>query len=74
MESGLSLRLLIRWKKDMKNVLRLVLIIIGLIFIVYGFYNLLVWDLTAEDIHQQLFAMMGVGALFLIGGLAMGKK
>ena len=58
----------------MKNVLRLVLIVIGLIFIVYGFYNLLVWDLSAEDVHQQLFAMMGVGFLFLLGGLSMGRK
>lgn len=58
----------------MKNTLKLVLIIIGLIFITYGFFNLLVWPLEGEDVHQQLFAMMTLGGLFLLGGLAMGRK
>ena len=58
----------------MKNTLKLVLIVIGLVFIVYGFFNLLVYQLESDDVHKQLYAMMALGVLFVVGGISMGKR
>ncbi len=58
----------------MKNTLKIVLIVIGLGFFAYSIYNLLLMDGASPEARRQLYGMLGVGFLFLLGGVAMGKR
>lgn len=58
----------------MKNTLKIVLIVIGLGFLAFSTYNLVFVEGSSSEARRQLFGMLGVGFLFLIGGLAMGKR
>ena len=58
----------------MKNTLKFVLIVIGLGFLAFSIYNLVSGDGNSSEARRQLYGMLGVGFLFLIGGMAMGKR
>lgn len=58
----------------MKNTLRIVLLLIGAGFLIYGLYHLLLAQGQTPELQRQLFAMLGLGALFLIAGLSMRKR
>ena len=60
----------------MKNTLRFSLIIIGAGLLIFGVYTILFPDAIekfSED-NSQSFAMMGFGALCLLGGLAYKRR
>ena len=59
---------------EMKNTLKIVLIVIGLGFFAYSIYNLIFSDGGSPEERRQLYGMLGVGVLFLLGGVAMGKR
>ena len=58
----------------MKNTLKVVLIAIGIGFLAFGVYNLIQGSGSSPETRRQLYGMLGVGFLFLIGGVAMGKR
>ncbi|SHG38697.1 hypothetical protein SAMN05444483_11086 [Salegentibacter echinorum] len=67
----------------MNNVLKIVLLIIGVGMIGYGLYTLVTPEVAidagplqieAQGDKTQSYAMMGFGILCLIGGLAFGKR
>jgi len=58
----------------MKNTLKFVLLLIGLGFLGYSLYSLFSGQQIEPAIMRQLYGMMGVGILFLLGGAAMGKR
>ena len=66
-----------------KNLLKIVLIIIGVLLIGYGLYTLFTPEVImqagplkveAQGDKTQSYAMIGFGILALIGGLAFGKR
>lgn len=57
----------------MKNTLKIMLLIIGFGFLIYGLYNLLASGPDSE-LQKQLYAMLGVGILFLLAGFSLGKR
>ncbi|HET7360818.1 MAG TPA: hypothetical protein VFI78_02685 [Salinimicrobium sp.] len=57
----------------MKNTLKIALILIGLGFGLYGLYQL-IFPEEASKPNPQLYAMIGVGLLFLLAGTAMKKR
>lgn len=67
----------------MSNVLRIVLLVIGVGMIAYGLYRLITpefaldtgpFQIEAHGDNTQSYAMIGFGILALIGGLAFGKR
>lgn len=64
---------------QMNNTLKIVLLIVGIILIVYGFYTLLTPEVSmqagplkveAQGDKTQSYAMIGLGVLALISGAA----
>lgn len=64
----------VRKGKLMKNTLRITLMLIGAAFISSGFYFLFAPGVNILEDEQQIYAMIGVGVLFFIGGAGMGKR
>jgi uncharacterized membrane protein HdeD (DUF308 family) len=67
----------------MNNVLKIVLLVIGVGMIGYGLYTLITpafsvdagpLQIEAQGDKTQSYAMIGFGVLSLIGGLAFGKR
>ncbi|SKB58230.1 hypothetical protein SAMN05660776_1891 [Salegentibacter holothuriorum] len=67
----------------MNNVLKIVLLVIGVGMIGYGVYRLITPEfaidagplqIEAHGDNTQSYAMIGFGVLALIGGLAFGKR
>lgn len=67
----------------MKNTLKIVLMITGFLLISYGLYVLISprasvesgpLQVEAQEDNSQTFAMIGLGVLALLGGLAFNKK
>lgn len=67
----------------MNNILKIVLLVIGVGMIGYGLYRLITPEFAidagplqveAHGDHTQSYAMIGFGVLALIGGLAFGKR
>ena len=67
----------------MNNVLKIVLLIIGIGLIGYGLYTIITPELAvdagpikikAQGDHTQSYAMIAFGVLALIGGLAFGRR
>lgn len=58
----------------MKNTLKIVLLLIGSGFMAFSLYSLFSQDQVEPETRRQLYGMMGVGVLFLLGGAAMGKR
>lgn len=48
--------------------------LIGAAFISSGFYFLFAPGVNILEDEQQIYAMIGVGVLFFIGGAGMGKR
>lgn len=68
---------------QMYKVLQVVLLIIGILLVGYGIYDLFTPEFTAqagpfkveaEGDHTQAYAMIGLGILSLVAGLAFGKR
>lgn len=67
----------------MNNILKIVLLVIGVGMIGYGLYRLITSEFAidagplqveAHGDNTQSYAMIGFGVLALIGGLAFGKR
>jgi hypothetical protein len=67
----------------LKNVLRIVLLIVGVLLVGYGIYTFFtpefIWQagplkVEAQGDKTQSFAMIGLGILALIGGIAFKKR
>jgi hypothetical protein len=67
----------------LKNVLRIVLLIVGVLLVVYGFYTLFTPEVVmqagplkveAQGDKTQSYAMIGLGILALVGGIAFKKR
>jgi len=67
----------------MNNTLKIVLLIVGILLIIYGFYTLFTPEVSmeagplkieAQGDNTQSYAMIGLGILALIGGLAFKKR
>lgn len=67
----------------MNNTLKIVLLIVGIILVVYGFYTLLTPEVSlqagplkveAQGDKTQSYAMIGLGILALISGAAFKKR
>ncbi len=67
----------------MNNTLKIVLLIVGALLIIYGFYTLFTPEVfmqagplkvEAQGDNTQSYAMIGLGILALVGGLAFGRK
>lgn len=67
----------------MNNTLKIVLLIVGVILVGYGIYTLLTPEVSmqagplkveAQGDNTQSYAMIGLGLLALIGGVAFNKK
>lgn len=67
----------------MNNVLKIVLLVIGIGLIGYGLYTLITPEFSidagplkvqAQGDHTQSYAMIVFGILSLVGGLAFGKR
>jgi len=67
----------------LKNVLRIVLLIVGLLLVGYGLYTLFTPEVImqagplkveAQGDKTQSYAMIGLGILALIGGIAFKKR
>jgi hypothetical protein len=67
----------------LKNVLRTVLLVVGLLLVGYGLYTLVTPDVImqagplkveAQGDKTQSYAMIGLGILALIGGIAFKKR
>ena len=58
----------------MKNTLKIVLLLIGSGFMAFSLYSLFSQGQVEPETRRQLYGMMGVGVLFLLGGAAMGKR
>lgn len=67
----------------MNNTLKIVLLVVGVILIGYGLYTLITPEVSlqagplkveAQGDNTQSYAMIGLGILSLIGGLAFRKR
>lgn len=67
----------------MKNTLKIVLLIVGVILVGYGLYSVITPEVSlqagplkveAQGDNTQSYAMIGLGILSLIGGIAFNKK
>lgn len=58
----------------MKNTLKIVLLVIGAGFLFYALFQLISGPAGTPEMKKQMWAMMGVGALFVLGGFSMGKR
>ena len=67
----------------MKNTLKIVLLILGILLIGYGLYTLITPEVSlqagplkveAQGDNTQSYAMVGLGILALIGGVAFNKR
>lgn len=58
----------------MKNTLKIVLLVIGFGFLIFSLYSLFSQGQLEPETRRQLYGMMGVGFLFLLGGAAMGRR
>lgn len=67
----------------MNNTLKIVLIVIGILLLVYGLYNLFTPEVSmqagpikveAQGDNTQAYAMIGLGILSLIAGAAFQKR
>lgn len=58
----------------MKNTLKFMLMLIGLGFLITGLYLLVFPGADYPDGRDQVYAMIGVGILFFIGGMSMKIK
>ena len=67
----------------MNNTLKIVLIIVGVLLVGYGFYTLVTPEVVmqagplkveAQGDKTQSYAMIGLGILALIGGIAFKKR
>ena len=67
----------------MKNTLKIVLLVVGILLVVYGLYTLLTPEVSmeagplkveAQGDNTQSYAMIGLGVLALLGGVAFNKK
>jgi len=67
----------------LKNVLRIVLLIVGLLLVGYGLYTLFTPEVImqagplkveAQGDKTQSYAMIGLGILALVGGIAFRKR
>lgn len=67
----------------MKNTLKIVLLILGIFLIGYGLYTLITPEVSlqagplkveAQGDNTQSYAMIGLGILALIGGVAFNKR
>lgn len=67
----------------MKNTLKIVLLVLGIILIGYGLYTLITPEVSlqagplkveAQGDNTQAYAMIGLGILALIGGVAFNKR
>ena len=58
----------------MKNTLKIVLLLIGFGFLGFSLYSLFNQEQVEPETRRQLYGMMGVGILFLLGGVAMRKR
>ncbi len=68
---------------EMKNTLKIVLLVVGLLLVGYGIYTLVTPEVTmqagplkveAQGDKTQSYAMIGLGILALIGGVAFNKR
>ncbi|HSM62946.1 MAG TPA: hypothetical protein VK833_03305 [Gillisia sp.] len=67
----------------MNNTLKIVLLIVGVVLVGYGLYTLVTPEVAfeagpikvqAQGDHTQSYAMIGLGILSLIGGIAFNKR
>lgn len=67
----------------MNNTLKIVLLVVGIILIGYGLYTLITPEVSlqagplkveAQGDNTQSYAMIGLGILSLVGGLAFRKR
>lgn len=67
----------------MNNTLKIVLLIVGILLIIYGTYTLLTPEVSmqagplkveAQGDKTQSYAMIGLGILALLGGVAFSKR
>lgn len=67
----------------MNNTLKIVLLIVGILFLVYGLYTLFTPEVSmqagplkveAQGDKTQSYAMIGLGILALLGGAAFSKR
>lgn len=67
----------------MKNTLKIVLLILGIFLVGYGLYTLITPEVSlqagplkveAQGDNTQSYAMIGLGILSLIGGVAFNKR
>lgn len=67
----------------MKNTLKIVLLVLGIVLVVYGLYTLITPEVSlqagplkveAQGDNTQAYAMIGLGILALIGGVAFNKR
>lgn len=58
----------------MKHTLKIVLIIIGFGFLLYASFNMFGSTPETDELQKQLFAMMGVGIVFLLAGFSLGRR
>lgn len=67
----------------MKNTLKIVLLVVGILLVVYGLYTLITPEVSmeagplkveAQGDNTQSYAMIGLGVLALLGGVAFNKK
>ncbi|MCF4102301.1 hypothetical protein L1I30_11530 [Gillisia sp. M10.2A] len=67
----------------MNNTLKIVLLIVGVVLVGYGLYTLITPEVSidagplqvqAQGDNTQSYAMIGLGILALIGGIAFNKR
>lgn len=67
----------------MKNTLKFVLLAVGILLVGYGLYTLITPEVSieagplrveAQGDNSQSYAMIGLGVLALLGGIAFNKK
>jgi uncharacterized membrane protein HdeD (DUF308 family) len=67
----------------MKNTLKIVLLILGIVLVIYGLYTLIAPEVSlqagpfkveAQGDNTQSYAMIGLGILALVGGVAFNKR
>tara|TARA_R100001369_G_scaffold21881_6_gene39843 strand:- start:53081 stop:53284 length:204 start_codon:yes stop_codon:yes gene_type:complete len=67
----------------MNNTLKIVLLVVGVVLVGYGLYTLVTPEVAfeagpikiqAQGDHTQSYAMIGLGILSLIGGVAFRKR
>lgn len=67
----------------MKNTLKYVLLAVGILLVGYGLYTLIIPEVSieagplkveAQGDNSQSYAMIGLGVLALLGGIAFNKK